>query len=116
MLLETTDLYCYGISKRVGFRREETSPRLPFANQWSAAGASVRDAILAAGRDRLRPIITTTVTTVLGLLPLALGFGSGAELRAPIAISIAIAGGLLVASVLTLVVVPVLYSVVSREG
>ena len=52
----------------------------------------VRESILAAGRDRVRPILMTTITTVLGLLPLALGFGQGAELRAPLAI--AIVGGL----------------------
>jgi len=53
----------------------------------------------------------TTVTTVLGLLPLALGLGAGAELRAPLAI--AIVGGLLSATVLTLLVVPVLYQLVA---
>ena len=55
----------------------------------------------------------TTLTTVLGLLPLALGWGAGAELRAPLAI--AIAGGLLSATVLTLLVVPVLYQLQARD-
>jgi len=55
----------------------------------------------------------TTITTVLGLLPLALGFGEGAELRAPLAI--AIVGGLTSASLLTLIVVPVLYSFVAGK-
>jgi len=82
-------------------------------NQRRAAGMPIRDAILAAGHDRVRPILMTTITTVLGLLPLALGFGQGAELRAPLAI--AIVGGLTSASLLTLFIVPVLYSVVSRE-
>ena len=54
----------------------------------------------------------TTITTVLGLLPLAMGFGQGAELRAPLAI--AIVGGLTSATVLTLFIVPVLYSIVVR--
>ncbi|MBO6574815.1 MAG: efflux RND transporter permease subunit [Rhodothermales bacterium] len=98
----------------VGIVVNDAIIKIDFANQRRAAGATVRDAVMAAGRDRLRPIIMTTVTTVLGLLPLALGFGSGAELRAPMAI--AIAGGLLAATVLTLVVVPVLYVVVSRAG
>ena len=73
----------------------------------------VRESILAAGRDRVRPILMTTITTVLGLLPLALGFGQGAELRAPLAI--AIVGGLTSASVLTLFIVPVLYSLGVRR-
>ena len=68
----------------------------------------LRAAVLEAGRDRLRPILMTTITTVLGLLPLALGFGEGAELRAPMAV--AIIGGLASATVLTLFVVPVLYT------
>jgi HAE1 family hydrophobic/amphiphilic exporter-1 len=71
-----------------------------------------RRAILDGGRARFRPILMTTVTTVLGLLPLALGLGAGAELRAPLAI--AIVGGLLSATVLTLLVVPVLYQLVAQ--
>jgi hypothetical protein len=67
----------------------------------------LRAAILEAGRVRLRPIIMTTVTTVLGLTPMALGIGRGADLRAPLAI--AVIGGLISATALTLVVVPVAY-------
>jgi hydrophobic/amphiphilic exporter-1 (mainly G- bacteria), HAE1 family len=59
---------------------------------------------------RLRPIIMTTVTTVLGLTPMALGLGRGADLRAPLAITVI--GGLTVATLLTLIVVPVVYSVI----
>lgn len=70
----------------------------------------LREAILEAGRVRLRPIVMTTVTTVLGLTPMALGIGRGADLRAPLAI--AVIGGLLVATLLTLIVVPVVYSLV----
>ena len=70
----------------------------------------LREAILEAGRVRLRPIVMTTVTTVLGLTPMALGIGRGADLRAPLAI--AVIGGLLVATILTLIVVPVVYSLV----
>lgn len=98
----------------VGIVVNDAIIKVDFANQRRAAGLPKRGAILAAGRDRLRPIIMTTITTVLGLLPLALGFGSGAELRAPMAI--AIAGGLTAATVLTLFVVPVLYSLVTRES
>lgn len=74
---------------------------------------ALRAAIEAAGRARVRPILMTTVTTALGLLPLALGIGAGAELRAPLAI--AIVGGLLSATALTLFVVPVLVRLAARE-
>ncbi len=75
---------------------------------------ALRQAIVLAGRKRLRPILMTPVTTVLGLLPMALGLGAGAELRRPLAI--AVIGGLLSATFLTLVVVPVLYSLMSRAS
>ena len=70
-------------------------------------------AIQEAGRSRLRPIIMTTLTTTFGMLPLALGFGEGAEIRAPMAITVI--GGLLVSTLLTLIVVPVVYSLVDRK-
>jgi len=82
--------------------------KVDFINQQRAGGASKRMAILEAGRLRLRPIIMTTVTTVLGLTPMALGWGAGADLRAPLAI--AVIGGLTSATLLTLIVVPVIYS------
>ncbi len=67
------------------------------------------DAIVQAGQRRLRPILMTTATTVLALLPLALGFGEGAEIRAPMAV--AVIGGLLSSTVLTLLVIPTIYSI-----
>jgi len=90
--------------------------KVDFINQKRAEGESKRDAILEAGRLRLRPIIMTTVTTVLGLLPLAAGWGAGADLRAPLAVTVI--GGLISATALTLIVVPVVYSlvVVPRES
>ena len=80
-------------------------------NRRRAAGMPVRAAIIVAGRDRVRPILMTTITTVLGLLPLTLGFGQGSELRAPLAI--AVMGGLISATALTLFIIPVLYSLVA---
>jgi HAE1 family hydrophobic/amphiphilic exporter-1 len=82
--------------------------KVDFINQYRREGASLRDAILEAGRVRLRPILMTTVTTVFGLLPLALGLGAGADLRAPLAV--AVIGGLISATLLTLIVVPVIYA------
>lgn len=72
-------------------------------------GIPVRQAVIDAGRDRYRPVLMTTVTTVLGLLPMAVGLGEGAALRQPLAI--AVISGITVATLLTLVVVPVLYTV-----
>ncbi len=69
---------------------------------------SVKDALVQAGKIRLRPILMTTLCTLFGLLPLALGLGSGAELQRPLAI--AVIGGLAVSTVITLVVIPVFYS------
>jgi HAE1 family hydrophobic/amphiphilic exporter-1 len=75
-------------------------------------GLPRREAILKAGQARLRPIVITTATTVLGLAPMALGLGSGADLRAPLAI--ALIGGLIVATALTLIVIPVAFDLVEE--
>ncbi|HSW31467.1 MAG TPA: efflux RND transporter permease subunit [Longimicrobiales bacterium] len=101
-----------GLVILVGIVDNDAVVKVDFIVQCRRRGMSVRDAILEAGRVRLRPIIMTTVTTVLGLLPMALGFGQGAELRSPMAITVI--GGLTVATALTLVVVPVVYQ--TMEG
>jgi HAE1 family hydrophobic/amphiphilic exporter-1 len=77
-------------------------------------GMSKHEALVQAGGKRLRPILMTTATTVLGLVPMALGLGEGAELRAPLAITVI--GGLTVATFLTLIVIPVIYSLVDRKA
>ena len=82
-------------------------------NQLRAQGTEKLEAIIEAGRLRLRPILMTTLTTTLGLLPLAIGLGDGAELRAPMAITVI--GGLVVSTLLTLVVIPVVYAVLDRK-
>ena len=99
-----------GIVILVGIVVNDAIVKVEFINQARARGAALREAILEAGKVRLRPIVMTTVTTVCGLTPLALGIGRGADLRAPLAI--AVIGGLVVATALTLIVVPVVYSVV----
>jgi CzcA family heavy metal efflux pump len=71
------------------------------------------EALVAAGKIRIRPILMTTLATLFGLLPLALGIGSGAELQKPLAL--AVIGGLLISTFITLLVMPVLYSLVERE-
>ena len=75
-------------------------------------GLAKLEAIRRAGRQRLRPILMTTATTVLGLLPMAIGLGEGSELRSPMALTVI--GGLLSSTALTLVVIPVVYSVLDR--
>jgi len=77
-------------------------------NQLRRQGVDKDTAILDAAKTRLRPIVMTTLTTVLGLLPMAFGFGEGAEIRTPMAITVIY--GLLFASLLTLILLPVLYS------
>ena len=87
---------------------------IDYANQLRREGYSKREAILNAGQVRLRPILMTTLTTVLGLLPMALGWGEGAEIRAPMAI--AVMGGLLFSTALTLVLIPAVYELVDRTS
>src|SRR5574341_1132153 len=84
------------------------------ANRMVRSGLSPEDAVLEAGRRRIRPIIMTALATILGLLPLALGFGEGNETMVPLAR--AVVGGMLVSTVMTLIVVPILHSLVlARE-
>ena len=80
-----------------------------YINQLRRAGMKRTQAILQAAPVRLRPIMITTFSTILGMLPIALGFGAGSELRSPMAI--AIAGGLVTSTILSLVVVPVVYAI-----
>lgn len=78
-----------------------------------AAGDSLREALLRSGRRRFRPVLMTSLAAILGMLPLALAFGAGAELLQPLAI--AVIGGLAVALLLSLVVTPTVYAMLSRE-
>ena len=103
-----------GLVILIGIVVNDAIIKVDFINQKRAEGASKRLAILEAGRLRLRPILMTTITTVLGLLPLAAGWGAGADLRAPLAV--AVIGGLISATFLTLIVVPVVYSLAVAPG
>ena len=76
-------------------------------NQFKAKGEPLKDAIVKAGQNRIRPIIMTSLTTILALLPLTIGFGESAALRAPMAI--AVIGGLISSTILTLIVIPSVY-------
>ncbi len=83
-------------------------------NRLRLRGMPRRAAVLTGAQQRFRPILMTTATTVLGLLPMAVGLGEAAELRTPMAITVI--GGLLLATLLTLVVVPVVYDLVDRKA
>ncbi|MCZ2152851.1 MAG: efflux RND transporter permease subunit, partial [Bryobacterales bacterium] len=72
-------------------------------------GMKLHESVIHAGQDRLRPIIMTTATTVLGLVPMAIGIGEGAELQAPLAR--VIIGGLTASTMITLLLIPVLYMI-----
>jgi multidrug efflux pump subunit AcrB len=80
---------------------------IDFTNHLIAKGLSIDEALIQAGSIRLRPILMTTLCTILGLLPLALGFGSGSELQKPLAI--AVIGGLSLSTVFTLIFMPVVF-------
>ncbi len=83
-----------------------------YINHLRRSGLSKLEAIVQAGEVRLRPILMTTSTTVLGLLPMALGLGDGAEIRTPMAITVV--AGLISSTLLTLVIIPTVYSLVDR--
>jgi HAE1 family hydrophobic/amphiphilic exporter-1 len=82
-------------------------------NQARERGLEKLEAIELAGRTRLRPILITSVSTIIGLIPMAIGIGEGAEIRRPMAITVI--AGTLVATFLTLIVIPVLYAVLDRK-
>ncbi|MDL2337697.1 MAG: efflux RND transporter permease subunit [Pseudomonadota bacterium] len=96
-----------GIIFLLGLTNKNAILIVDYIKQLRATGLPRREAIVQAAPIRLRPILMTTAATVLGMLPLALGFGAGAELRIPMAI--AIMGGLITSTLLSLLVVPVVY-------
>jgi HAE1 family hydrophobic/amphiphilic exporter-1 len=80
---------------------------IDYLNLLRSRGVSVEEAVIRASKARLRPILMTALTTILGLVPMALALGEGSELRSPMAISVI--GGLFIATFLTLLVIPALY-------
>ena len=81
---------------------------------WEEQGLPLGEALVEAGKIRVRPILMTTLCTLFGLMPLALGFGAGAELQKPLAL--AVIGGLSVSTFITLLVMPVLYSLLEQRA
>jgi len=86
---------------------------IDFTNLMRDRGNSLDDAILKAGRSRLRPVIMTTATTILGMLPLALSTGEGSEIWKPM--GIVVVGGLIFSTLVTMILVPVVYRIVVRR-
>jgi multidrug efflux pump len=84
-----------------------------FANQRKAAGLSKDDAVISAAAARLRPILMTSLSTILGILPIALALGAGSESR--VSMGIAVVGGMILSTFLTLFIVPAIYSFFSRK-
>lgn len=81
-----------------------------YVNQLRESGKGVTESLIEAGLTRLRPIVMTALTTMLGLLPLAIGTGEGAQMQAPMAV--AVIGGLFTSTFLTLIVIPVIYALI----
>jgi len=103
-----------GIIMLVGLVSKNGILIVEFANQRKEAGMSKAEAIRFASAARFRPILMTSLSTILGILPLALGLGDGAESR--VAMGTAVVGGLLIATILTLFVIPGIYLLISSES
>lgn len=101
-----------GIIMLVGIAVNDSIILVDRINQLMKEGIDRKNAIIQAGQQRIRPIIMTSLTTVLALLPLTIGFGESASLRSPMAL--AVIGGLLTSTLLTLIVIPCVYDVLDR--
>jgi HAE1 family hydrophobic/amphiphilic exporter-1 len=103
-----------GMVLLAGLVKKNSIILVDYTNQLRARGMGLREAVLAAGPVRLRPILMTSLATMAAAVPLALGYGPGAETRAPLARSII--GGIFLSTLVTLVIVPVLYVLFDRLG
>ena len=101
-----------GVIMLVGIVVDNAIVLVDYLNQLRRRGLSIEEATIQAGTIRLRPILMTTLTTALGLLPMSLGFGDGAEIRTPMAISVI--AGLISSTALTLLIIPTVY--VAADG
>ena len=102
-----------GIVMMVGIVVSNSILLVEFTHRMRAEGMTVRDAVATAGRVRLRPILMTSLATIIGLMPMAMKLGTGSEAYAPLAR--AIIGGMSVSLVLTVFMVPAAYLLVYRN-
>ena len=110
LLGHTFNIMAYiGIVMLAGIAVNDSIILVDAINQYKRSGLGLKEAVIAAGQQRVRPILMTSITTILALLPLTFGFGDSAALRAPMAI--AVIGGLVTSTLLTLVVIPCVYYV-----
>ena len=100
-----------GLILLVGLVTKNSILLVEFANQQRASGVSAKEAMLQAGVIRLRPILMTAFSTIAGIMPIAIGFGAGAESRRPM--GVAVVGGMITSTLLTLLVIPVVYSLLA---
>jgi len=103
-----------GVVMLVGIVVKNGVVLVDFINLMRDRGLEVNDAIAVAGKSRLKPVLMTALTAVLGMLPLALGIGEGSETWAPLGVTIV--GGLFVSTMVTMILIPVLYSLMARHG
>jgi HAE1 family hydrophobic/amphiphilic exporter-1 len=85
-----------------------------FINLMRGRGLALKEAIVVSGKSRLRPVLMTSLTTILGMLPLAMSKGSGSEIWSPM--GIAVIGGLVFSTMVTLILVPVIYMMMLRRS
>ncbi len=102
-----------GIIMVIGIVHKNGILMLDSEQHFTAQGLGLRDAVFQAGRRRLRPILMTALATIFGMLPLALGVGSGAQMLQPLAI--AVMGGVAISMILSLLITPVVFSAVRRD-
>jgi HAE1 family hydrophobic/amphiphilic exporter-1 len=103
----------YGLILLVGIAVDNAIILIDLINQSRRAGMGLDEAIIYASRMRIRPILMTSATTMLGLIPMTLGIGEGAALRTPMAV--ALIGGLFSSTALTLIVIPVVYHLIGKR-
>jgi len=103
-----------GVVMLVGIVVKNGVVLVDFINLLRDRGYEVNEAIALAGKSRLKPVLMTALTAILGMLPLALGIGEGSETWAPLGVTIV--GGLTVSTMVTMILIPVLYSLMARHG
>ena len=111
---ETLNIFSQiGIIMLIGLVTKNGILIVEFANQRKAQGKNIQEAIIEAAESRFRPILMTSLSTVLGILPIALALGAGSESR--VSMGIAVIGGLIFSTILTLYVIPAMYTYISSD-